>query len=62
MSNRVTGHIANDWLRGLQTRADQPPLRAREPLFAANSDAAFGTIEPALAQDRKSVVRERVCT
>jgi 8-oxo-dGTP pyrophosphatase MutT (NUDIX family) len=38
------------WLQGLQSRADQGPLQARDALFAAGSTSAFGSIEPALAQ------------
>lgn len=38
-----------DGLQGLQARADQPPARAREPLRAAASESAVGSIERALA-------------
>ena len=38
-----------EWLQDLRARADQPPVLAREPLRAAGSESAVGSLERALA-------------
>jgi len=37
------------WLQDLQTRADQPPAVARDPLHIESSESAIGSIEVSLA-------------